>query len=970
MAGSNNDLPCTKLGLQKGLVLAHVNICSLRNKCQEIECIIRDNCINIMAISETHLDESFSDSSICIDGFSVFRKDRNRYGGGVAIYVQNNVPTKLRVDLMEEDIEAICVQIHLPFLKPILVCCFYRPPSSNALYMTGLCELFDKISDVNLEIYCMGDSNIDWNVLSCTNRNKLFSMANACNLTQIVELPTRIGMGSDGTVSGTCIDHIFTNAPLQCTRAISAPVGFSDHNVIAVTRRTKIPKPKAKIILTRSYKNFNEAAFMDRISSVNWDMVCSVDDPEAALDLFMSKFMNIVDEYVPLKKFSVRNRSAPWLDHSLKTLMAERDLAKKASVHSGSRTDRQKYCSLRNQVTKLNRVKRKAYYKQRLFNSRHDSKQLWSVFNEIMGRKPTVCTPYVESNGLILTKPGDIANHFNDYYMRKISKLRQAMVFTENIKSNHCIRDCIMKDKESKFNFHRVDVTEVERLLHSLPDSKLAGLDYLDSKLLKITAGVIAHPVCHIFNRCLAIGLCPKSWKEAKVIPLPKDTKSVFNEVNSRPISILPVLSKMLEKLVHGQILEYFISNQLLTDSQHAYRAGHSTSTALVQMSDDWLKALDNSLMVGVVLLDFSAAFDVLDHSLLVEKLKYYGFNCLALKWITSYLSSRSQRVFLNGSLSNSRRLECGVPQGSCLGPLLFSIFTNDLAWATKCATTVLYADDTTLYVSGPSCNALNEVLSSELDVVHDWVVGNRLALNIPKTKCMVLGTSQKLSGGPKLNLKMSNMLVQQVETTKLLGVTVNSTLSWSGHIDSIVMKMGRAIGAVRKCCSIVSHTILRQIVQCLVLCHLDYCSNVWASAGSGERRKLQVVQNRAARLVLGCPKSMNVGRMHACLSWLSVENRLCFNTLMLLKTAMCRENPGFIHEQIVYRSAVHDHYTRSASNSQLVLPLPKHNSFKRTFIYRSVSLWNKLPCSLREYHTRSCFKKHLKLQLLFCDVL
>ena len=193
----------------------------------------------------------------------------------------------------------------------------------------------------------------------------------------------------------------------------------------------------------------------------------------------------------------------------------------------------------------------------------------------------------------------------------------------------------------------------------------------------------------------------------------------------------------------------------------------------------------------------------------------------------------------------------------------------------------------------------------------------------------------------------------------------VDSTLSWSGHIDFIVKKMGRAIGAVKKCCSIVSRPLLRKIVQSLVLCHIDYCSIVWASAASGDRRKLQVVQNRAARLVLGCPIRSNVTRMHVCLSWLTVENRLCFNTLMLLKSVMCCKYPGFLNEQIVLRSAVHDHDTRSSSNGQLVLPCPKNNSLKRSFIYRSLSLWNTLPYSLGANHSRVSFKKHLKLQLL-----
>ena len=574
-------------------------------------------------------------------------------------------------------------------------------------------------------------------------------------------------------------------------------------------------------------------------------------------------------------------------------------------------------------------------------------------------------TPLVESNGLVLTKPGEIANHFNEFYVGKVSKLRQDMTITDNSKANDCIKKIIMKDKLCEFKFLQIEVSEVERLLRSLPDSKTAGLDNLDGKVLRLTAGIIASPICHIINRSLEVGLCPKRWKEAKVIPLPKDTKAVFNERNSRPISILSVLSKIMERLVYLQIQAYFTSNNLLTNFQHAYRAGHSTSTALIQMTDDWLKAIDNSMLVGAVLLDFSAAFDVLDHLLLVEKLKCYGFNSSALKWIMSYLSSRSQKVYLNGSLSSNRGLESGVPQGSCLGPLLFSVFTNDLPWATKSATTVLFADDSTLYCSAKSCDELNEVLSRELNVVHDWAACNRLVLNISKTKCIVLGTRHRLSTSPKLDLNLCSLAVQQVESTKLLGVMLDCTLSWSKHIDYILLKMGRAIGVSRKCASFVARPLLRRIVQSLVLCHLDYCSMVWSSANSGDLRKLQVVQNRAARLVLGCSPRSNVSRMHACLSWLTVENRLKCNTLVLFKSVMTAKMPVFIHEQIVFSNTMHNHYTRGSSNGQLELATSKNknNALMRSFIFRSLSLWNNLPLTLCILSKLS-FKRTLKVYL------
>ena len=461
MVLSNTGSPSCRLGMQKGLVFAHVNVCSLRNKYMDIEKTIRDNHINIFAISETHLDGSFTDSSIAIEGFTVFRKDRNKFGGGVAIYIQNNLPARMRVDLMMNNIEACCVQVHLPFIKPIIVCCFYRPPGAEVKYIDELCDMIDIISDENCEIHALGDANVHWESQSCPNRKKLFNILNTCNLAQVVDEPTRITIGSEGNLLRTCIDHIYTNASMKCSKATSIPVGYSDHNLISITRMTRTPKPKMKIILTRLYRNFDEDSFLSEISNVHWNTVSSELDPETALNVFMSLFMDIVNRHVPLKKITVKNRPAPWLDNNLRALMMERDLAKKAFVKSGSMEDKLRYCQLRNNVTKLNKIKRRDYYKQRLYDARLDGKKLWNVLNDIMGRKSNVSTPFVESNGLVLTKPSDIANHFNEYYVSKVANLRQAMGTTPNTVSMDCIKNVIMKDKNCEFSFHEVLVEEV-----------------------------------------------------------------------------------------------------------------------------------------------------------------------------------------------------------------------------------------------------------------------------------------------------------------------------------------------------------------------------------------------------------------------------------------------------------------------------------------------------------------------------
>ena len=331
--------------------------------------------------------------------------------------------------------------------------------------------------------------------------------------------------------------------------------------------------------------------------------------------------------------------------------------------------------------------------------------------------------------------------------------------------------------------FKNVDAKMVEEMLLHLSDETSHGIYNVDGILLKVVAKELCVPICHIFYRCLTNSSCPALWKEAKVIPLPKNKKATFSGANSRPISLLPVLSKILERIVFNQIQDYVINNELITKSQHAYRVGHSTNSAIVHMTDEWFKEIDNKIMVGTVMLHFSAAFYIIDHALLIAKLKCYGFADTTLSWMESYLSGRRQRVFFNGSLSVSKDVLCGVPQGICLGPLLFSIFTNDLPYVLEQRKVVMYVDESTLFCAASTCKELTDVLCKELQTVSDWVEENKLVLNITKTKCMVIGTRRKIARDSCLNLSMGGIPIEQVRNIKLLGIIIDDQLSWSDHI-------------------------------------------------------------------------------------------------------------------------------------------------------------------------------------------
>ena len=313
---------------KKGLRMAHLNVCSLRNKVHDVQNILLDHNLHILALSETRLDDTIDNSLLHIEGYSIYRKDRDINKRGVAIYVQSQIPVRVREDFSNDDLEVIWIQVYLPHMKPIFVGSCYRPPDARIQYLDELCIMLDRVSDVKGEIFCMGDLNINWDLKDCSLRKKLFSLADACNLTQVMTRPTRIFHRTDGTGSSTCIDLIFTNVADLCSKAVSMPVGFSDHNLTAIGRKTKVPKAGQKIIIKRMFKHFNENNYYGEIKDLDWSTVLNKEDPDLALDVFTGLIMPIIDKYAPLRKQTVRNVKAPWLDQELHELMKQRNQAK------------------------------------------------------------------------------------------------------------------------------------------------------------------------------------------------------------------------------------------------------------------------------------------------------------------------------------------------------------------------------------------------------------------------------------------------------------------------------------------------------------------------------------------------------------------------------------------------------------------------------------------------------------------
>lgn len=378
-------------------------------------------------------------------------------------------------------------------------------------------------------------------------------------------------------------------------------------------------------------------------------------------------------------------------------------------------------------------------------------------------------------------------------------------------------------------------------------------------------------------------------------------------------------------------------------------------------MTDDWLWEMDKGNIIGTVLLDFSAAFDLIDHKILLKKLECYGFSEAAVQFFNNYLCDRKQLVYYNGCYSNAQTVKHGVPQGSCLGPLLYSIFTNDLPLVLDKADISMFADDTTIYLAGKTIAEVRTELERELNNIVNWVENNKLVLNVGKTTSIIIGSKHSLRAKPQLNISIKNTIIKQIEEIKLLGVCIDSQLSWDKQVNNVVSKMGRSIAVIRRCSKYLTKPMIPYVIQSLVLSHLDYCAVVWSNTSLNNIKKLQLVQNKAARVALGCGFRANVVKMHKRLSWLWVKDRWLYAKSNFLRNIITTQTPSIFFDELPFSKNTHAYPTRHSEGQCFTLPKCRTSQSQRTVMFSAMKEWNHLPQEIRELCSGPAFKKELK---------
>ena len=429
------------------------------------------------------------------------------------------------------------------------------------------------------------------------------------------------------------------------------------------------------------------------------------------------------------------------------------------------------------------------------------------------------------------------------------------------------------------------------------------------------------------------------------------------NDVNNyRPISILPVISKILERHIAFHLRQFLEANLLLHESQSGFRADHSCETALLHIVDKWISSINNHESVASIFLDLSKAFDLVNHSILLQKLKLYNFGSSALKWFSSYLSQRSQKVSINGHLSEPQDVSAGVPQGSVLGPLLFVIYINDLPLHTGENTLVdMFADDTTISAHNTCKQEVHETLQTSLNAISHWCSDNSMKLNTSKTKSMYILSSNRQTTQTNTKFTLQADELDNSTNEKLLGVTVDNHLSFKMHIENTLKKCNSLLYLLLRIKSFLNLDTRKLFFNAYILPHIDYCCTVWGNSSMFMLDKILKFQKRAARIILDKNFDEPSADLFRQLHWMTIYERIEYKTSLLVYKGINKNSPHYISSKFSYVSG--ERQLRSSSNNLLYLPKPKMELFRKGISYAGPKIWNALPLNIRTADSITTFK-------------
>ncbi len=931
------------------LSVLHLNIHSVPSKLDDLKSLLaklknKNLIIDVILLCETFITENNKDSCE-LDGYKLLSEHRKKLTkGGVAIYINKKLKYIERADLsiFEEGFFESCFIELSMHNKNVVIGEIYRVPgTSENNFISKYEDLLHRIKNEKKDIIIGTDQNLDYlKVHHHSNTAKFLDINLTNDLLPSITKPTRI-------THRTCtlIDNIYvSNALAKSLDSMILTSEISDHLpclALIGTGRKKEENSSTKI-KCRKLNEENIVRIKNALRFVDWNTVIDMNANDG-YTFVVNKIVSIMNTIAPEREINIKPSKAlhePWMTAGLFESSKRCDKMFK-KVHGMAQDDPKyiEYKTYRNFFNKLKRRAKQNFYIKKFTDYKNNAKKLWDLIRDI-SKKSHDKTCFYNSltiDGRIVTDPKQISNSFSKFYSTV------GVTFASKIgNSKKHFTEYMPEPCDSSVFLFPTTENEIIKIVSHLKSKKSSGYDGISNVLLKSVIPEIQTPLTMIFNKSLREGVFPEKMKLAEVIPIfkLKGKQDIMN--NYRPVSLLPVISKVLEKIVQKRISSFLTKKMLLFDSQFGFRSNHSTIDAILEFVGKVIKGFDRGDNTLAVFLDLSKAFDTLPHRTLLRKLENFGIRGKALEWFESYLTDRKMCVKFNGNKSDILPSgNFGVPQGSVLGPLCFILATNDLSLTLKKCKCILFADDTTVYTTNKNLRILKESMKHDLEIMIDWFKANKLTLNLEKTSFVLFQPpGRKLD--EDVSLLIDNINITRERTVKFLGLYLDEYLKFDSHVKHICSKLAKNLYMLRSIMHLVPKWALRTLYHSYIHSNFMYGLSIWGPlVAKCNLNRVKTLQKKALRTINHA--KYNARTYDLC----KKSDILLIDELVELELAKISYRytqgnlPKPVENLFQANDYNHNYQTRSRNNPRI----QRHTSaiFNKSFLRKAPSIWTNL---------------------------
>ena len=920
---------------------------------------------DIIAISETKLNDNYV-SNISIPGYSFLNTNSKTSAGGVGLYLadQLNFIRRHDLELPVEGVESCWIETTSKKEQNIIIGCVYRHPHSKLEnFHEAMKERLQSLNNSRKQVIVLGDTNI--NSLQYCNDNRTADYLNMLLDSGFMPIITKATRITDH--SKTSIDHIYTNIPQKVLKSGICLAGISDHLPVFCTIANKFPTTNESRY-NRDFSNFNKDSFLKEISEIDFASLI-VDDVNESMNAFAETFQKITDKYAPVRKLSNKMRAQlrkPWISSAILKSIKKRQKLFTTHFLSNDPNKVKEYKKYNNKLNKIKEAAKTNYFKTQFDMFSDNLKATWKLIGTIINRKKAQHGTLIQKllyNGKCYNDKASICHQLNTHFINVGHDLA-AQLPNYNISPTHFIH----RRFQNSFMFRGIYNHEVQDALIGLKLNK--SFIGTPPKCIKLACNFISEPLTRLLNLSLSQGIMPNLLKISKITPVDKGGETT-DPTNFRPISTLSAFTQIFEKLVYKQLICYFEKLDILFEYQFGFRKGRSTSQAITEITDTLRKAIDNNLYTCGIFLDFSKAFDTVNHSILLQKLESYGIRGVPLAWFESYLTNRKQYVALGDTESSYQTVVCGVTQGSSLGPFLFLIYINDLPNCSEFLSFKIFADDTNLFASAKDIKSLELQMNLELKKVKEWCDINKLSINLKKTNYMIVKSPRKKNMNVNINITNRDGSCHSLERKdhiKYLGVMIDSALTWKYHISYVCSKLSRNTGVISKLRHYLPLKQLTQLYYNLIYPYISYAIVAWGSTSKTNLLKIQAKQNHIIRLMffatLFGKNTDSALPLLNILEMLTVANVYRLHALKFIHAWHKGVLPEPFNHFFQYASNVHNYNTRYAAKQNLHKFRVKTNTGKQMISFMAIDLWQELPHKFKDLN-QFAFSKSVKNYIL-----